>query len=124
MFNKEIFMKLVKDLSKTKIKSLNWTGGGEPTMNPHLKDAIIYLKKNSKIKLGMVTNGTMLQRFDLIDLICKSHTWIRISMDAGSADSYDKLRVTNKSNNFDVVLNNIKKLIEAKKKNSFQNFLA
>jgi radical SAM protein with 4Fe4S-binding SPASM domain len=116
MFKKEILMKLVKDLSTTNIKSLNWTGGGEPTMNPHLKDAILYLKNNSKIKLGMFTNGSMLERFNLINLICESHTWIRISLDAGTAQSYDKLRITNKSNNFEVVLKNIKKLVEVKKK--------
>lgn len=116
MLEKDVLMKLVKDLSKTNIKSLNWTGGGEPTMNPHLKDAINYLHNHSNIKLGMFTNGSMLERFDLFELICRSHTWIRISLDAGKASSYDKLRLTNKTNNFEVVLGNIKKLINIKNK--------
>lgn len=116
MLEKDVLMKLVKDLSRTNIKSLNWTGGGEPTMNPHLKDAINYLHNHSNIKLGMFTNGSMLERFDLFELICKSHTWIRISLDAGKASSYDRLRLTNKTNNFEVVLGNIKKLINIKNK--------
>ena len=40
MMNKRVLMKLVKDLSNTNIKSISWTGGGEPTMNPNLKQAI------------------------------------------------------------------------------------
>ena len=117
MMNKRVLMKLVKDLSNTNIKSISWTGGGEPTMNPNLKQAINYIKENSKIDMGMFTNGSMLERFDLFETVVNSLKWIRISMDAGKSQSYDNLRVTSKLNNFQVVLNNIKKLIEIKKKN-------
>ena len=117
MMERKFLMKLVKDLSKTKINSISFTGGGEPTLNPHLKEAIEYLKINSKIDLGMYTNGTNLERFDLFETIVSSLKWIRISIDAGSKKTYDNLRLTNKTNNFDVVINNIKKLIEVKKKN-------
>ena len=117
MMNKRVLMKLVKDLSNTNIKSISWTGGGEPTMNPNLKQAINYIKENSEIDMGMFTNGSMLERFDLFETVVNSLKWIRISMDAGKSQSYDNLRVTSKLNNFQVVLNNIKKLIEIKKKN-------
>jgi cyclic pyranopterin phosphate synthase len=115
MMNKQVLMNLVKDLSNTNIKSISWTGGGEPTMNPNLKEAINYIKENSEIDMGMFTNGSMLERFDLFNTVVNSLKWIRISMDAGKSQSYDKLRATNKSNNFQVILNNIKKLIEIKK---------
>ena len=36
-------------------------------MNPNLKDAIDYIKNNSKIEMGMFTNGSMLERFDLFE---------------------------------------------------------
>jgi cyclic pyranopterin phosphate synthase len=116
MMSREILMNLVQDLCKTNTNSINFTGGGEPTMNPHLKDAIKYLKKNSNIELGMFTNGTMFSRFDLFETIVNSLSWIRVSLDSGIRESYDNLRVTNSSNNFNVVINNIKKLIEYKKK--------
>ena len=116
MLSKETLMKLSRDVIKMKINSLTWTGGGEPTMNPHLKEVINYIKKNSKIEMGMFSNGTMLSKFDLFETIVKSLSWTRISIDAGAAFSYDKLRVTNQNNNFLVVIKNIKKLIETKKK--------
>ena len=115
MMDKKTLLNLVHDLSKTKIKSIAFTGGGEPTMNPSLKEAIVYLKKNSNIQLGMYSNGSMMERFDLFDTIAQSLEWIRVSIDAGKKKSYDDLRVTNSSNNFDVVLSNIKKLVERKK---------
>ena len=77
-------------------------------MNPYLKSAIKYLKENSNIDMGMFSNGSMFERFDLFETIVDSLSWIRISMDAGKAKSYDDLRVTSKGNNFEVVLNNIK----------------
>jgi len=116
ILDRKILLNLIKDLSKTKINSVTFTGGGEPTMNPALKEAIEYLRKNSKIKIGMFSNGTMLEKFDLFEAIVESLSWIRISMDAGVKSKYDKLRVTNKNNNFDVVIKNIKKLISVKKK--------
>ena len=116
MMHKDVLMNLVKDLSKTEVKSVSWTGGGEPTMNPHLKLAIKYLKENSNIDMGMFSNGSMFERFDLFETIVDSLSWIRISMDAGKAKNYDDLRKTSKGNNFEVVLNNIKKLIKIKKK--------
>jgi cyclic pyranopterin phosphate synthase len=116
MMNEKTLMNLVKDLSKTETKSISWTGGGEPTMNPKLKEAIEYLRDNSKIEMGMFSNGSMFSRFNLFETIVSSLTWIRISMDSGRKENYDKLRVTNLNNNFDVVMKNIKKLIEYKRK--------
>jgi cyclic pyranopterin phosphate synthase len=116
MMDEKDLMSLCSDVTKMKIDSLTWTGGGEPTMNPHLKKAMKYINSNSKIKMGMFSNGSMFSKFDMFDTIVDTLSWIRISMDAGSANSYDKLRVTNKSNNFEIVVKNIKKLIAIKKK--------
>jgi sulfatase maturation enzyme AslB (radical SAM superfamily) len=115
MLDKTTFEKLIKDLVKTKIKAINWTGGGEPTQNPFLGEAIKFINENSKIEMGMFTNGSLLERFNLFEVIVKSLKWIRISIDAGKADTYDNLRKTNKNNNFDQVMKNINKLIEYKK---------
>tara|TARA_Y100000817_G_scaffold313201_1_gene308764 strand:+ start:357 stop:1559 length:1203 start_codon:yes stop_codon:yes gene_type:complete len=116
MMEEKTLMSLCKDVTSMDINSLTWTGGGEPTMNPHLKKAMEYINKNSKIKMGMFSNGSMFSKFNMFDIIVNTLSWIRISIDAGAAHSYDKLRVTNKTNNFKVVINNIKKLIEIKKK--------
>ena len=111
-------MNLSKEIVKMDIQAINWTGGGEPTMNPHLKKAIKFIRENSKIKMGMFSNGTMLKKFDMFEELVKSLTWIRISLDAGNEESYNKLRVTNKNNDFKTVIENINQLIKVKKTNS------
>ena len=116
LMSRKTLLSLVEDLSKTKIKSIAFTGGGEPTINPSLSDAIKYLKKNSNIQLGMYSNGSLLKRFNLFETIVNSLEWIRISVDAGKKKTYDNLRVTKLTNNFDTTLNNIKKLVKFKKK--------
>jgi|TARA_B100000768_G_C11266427_1_gene371302 GTP 3',8-cyclase len=116
IMKEEVLMNLSKELVNMDIQAINWTGGGEPTMNPCLKNIIKYIRENSKIKMGMFSNGSMLKKFDMFDEITKSLTWIRISIDAGNAESYNKLRVTNKNNDFKTVIENIKELIKYKKK--------
>ena len=116
MLDKKIFKNLIEDLVKTEIKAINWTGGGEPTQNPFLGEAINYIKENSKIEMGMFTNGTLIDRFNLFETFVNCLKWVRISMDAGIPSTYNDLRKTNKNNNFDKVIQNIKTLIDIKKK--------
>ncbi len=116
MLDKKIFTNLIEDLVKMNIEAVSWTGGGEPTMNPFLGEAINFIGNNSKIKQGMFSNGSMLERFNLFETITKNLEWIRISIDAGKKDTYDDFRKTNKTNNFDTVIKNIKELVKIKKK--------
>ena len=116
MLKKDIFFKLAEELVEMNIEAINWTGGGEPTLNPALSKIINYIKENSNTRMGMFTNGTLLTRFNLFETLCNCLQWVRISMDAGKAETYDKLRVTNKSTNFKAVYKNILTLIETKKK--------
>jgi cyclic pyranopterin phosphate synthase len=115
MLSEPVFQNLIEDLTKTNIKAINWTGGGEPTQNPYLGRAISFIKKNSKIEMGMYSNGSLIERFDLFEIFVKSLEWIRISIDAGLPNTYNDLRKTNKNNDFKTVMKNIKKLIEFKK---------
>ena len=77
MLDKEVFQKLAEDLVKMQINAINWTGGGEPTMNPHLKSIINFIGKNSEIKMGMFSNGSMLEKFDLYETIIENLQWIK-----------------------------------------------
>ena len=116
MLKKDVFKDLLDDLISLKIDAINWTGGGEPTMNPALGEMIKYINKNSDIKMGMFSNGTMFKRFDLFETIVNSCSWVRVSIDAGREDTYDNLRITNNKTNFKTVIENIITLIETKKR--------
>lgn len=68
------------DLARLGLKSVEFTGGGEPTMYPCLNN-LIELADGLKLRIGLITNGLLLtkkvnQRYlDMLD-------WVRISMNS------------------------------------------
>ena len=59
------------------IKSVEITGGGEPTIHPDLEE-IIYFAKQLKLDVGLITNGLHLNAIE--DEALKLLTWLRISL--------------------------------------------
>lgn len=109
---KDILMNVCKSMINMKVKAINWTGGGEPTVNPHLKDAIRYIKDNSDIQMGMFTNGTLLDKHDLFETLVDCMTWVRISVDAGTENTYNTVRRTKANQNWQKMVSNVETLIE------------
>lgn len=109
---KDLMLSVCKDLIDMGVKAINWTGGGEPTLNPHLKHAIKYIGENSDIKMGMFTNGTLLDKFDLFDTIVDNFTWLRFSVDAGTPKTFNWIRRPGKGQDWNKMYSNLQKLIE------------
>jgi len=83
-------------------------GGGEPLLNPGIKNFLIRLNKNN-IQAGIITNGSLLND-ELIETIAKTCRWVGISMDCGTCKTYLKVKNIKNINLFNTVCNNIKKL--------------
>lgn len=109
---REMMLSLCKDLIDMDVRAINWTGGGEPTLNRHTKEAIEYVGQNSKIKMGMFTNGTLIDRWDMFDTLVDNLTWIRISIDAGGREEYNSIRRAKENDDWDKMNANLRKLIE------------
>jgi MoaA/NifB/PqqE/SkfB family radical SAM enzyme len=60
------------------IKSMEFTGGGDPTVWEHLADTIHYAKDEKNIDVAMITNGLLLDKIEEDAL--KKLTWMRISL--------------------------------------------
>lgn len=117
-YNKEIMqedtlLQLCVDLCDMGVKAVNWTGGGEPTVNPSLHKAISALK--GKIKMGMFTNGILLDRNNLMSEVVDSLTWVRISVDAGNKETYESIRRTRPNQGWDKMVSNLTALLQEKK---------
>ena len=107
---KEMLMNLCRDFVKMGVRSINWTGGGEPTLNKHLKDAIKYCGSHG-IKMGIFTNGTLLDKWDLFETMVDNMTWVRFSIDAGIKQTYNDIRVARKNQDWDKMISNLSRLI-------------
>jgi radical SAM protein with 4Fe4S-binding SPASM domain len=87
-------------------KSIDWTGGGEPTAYPHFKRAVCKAAE-AGLRQGLMTNG--LFKPELITTLINNFTWIRISLDSSNAEKYGKMKGVNEKA-VGLVMNNIREL--------------
>lgn len=99
-----IYKNLLSELKMFQVKSITFTGGGEPLMNPRFNE-MVALALELKFEVGLITNGVLLSVVDNIDRF----TFIRVSLDAGTPETYHKIK---KVNNFDLVIDNVESAIE------------
>jgi MoaA/NifB/PqqE/SkfB family radical SAM enzyme len=85
----DIYTKLLRQLRVMKVRSITFTGGGEPLMNPHAPE-MISMALDSGFQVGLITNGlflhTVKRKQDL--------KFIRVSINAGTAHDYEKVTNT------------------------------
>jgi len=108
----DMMMTLCQDLIDMDVRAINWTGGGEPTLNRHTKEAIKLVGDNSEIKMGMFTNGTLFDRWDMFDVLVDYMTWVRISVDAGGREAYNSIRRAKDNDDWDKMVSNLDTLIK------------
>ena len=116
IMTKNVLMDVCSDLMDMKVRAINWTGGGEPTINPALKDAIQHIGENSDIKMGIFTNGTLLDKWDLYDTFVDHMTWVRFSIDAGTEETYNSVRRAKDGQDWNKMLSNLTRLLDTNKK--------
>lgn len=71
-------------------KAISITGGGEPSLNPHLLHSIQYARKR-KLSIGLITNGVNITCDNLLE-IEQSVKFIRLSIDSSNMETYCRLR--------------------------------
>ena len=72
------------------VKAIQFTGGGEPLLHPDC-DPLFRAALDRGLQIALVTNGTLLQD-DTARLLGERATWIRVSLDAGRAETYAAIR--------------------------------
>ncbi len=84
--------------------------GGEPTINPYLKDVIETFK--GKCSINIDTNGTLEQLGDMAKLLKEANVLVRITIDSVNSEILEKVRPSKnkKMNQLKLIKNNIKKL--------------
>ena len=89
-------------------------GGGEPLMNPYLITLLERMYRNKK-ECGVITNGTLLND-EIIKVLAKTCRWVGVSMDAGTPETWAKMKGVPNDKVFNKVIENIKKLTAEVKK--------
>ncbi|MCC6280914.1 MAG: radical SAM protein [Saprospiraceae bacterium] len=94
------------------VESILFIGGGEPLGHSKTVDAIEYAN-GLGISVGLVTNGALMRTRD-VGIIKKNATYVRFSIDSGTADTH---KVMHQSNDFNRVISNLK-LVASKPRKS------
>lgn len=107
-----VMEKVLRDCALMGTRGIEITGGGEPTLYPQIVNT---LRRCDELGLqtALITNGLMLHRQDLKFWATKC-AWVRVSLDASTADTYDRVRPPQGSGgtttNFDRILVNLAQL--------------
>lgn len=112
-FSNDRLLSLGVELKDAGVKALILIGGGEPLMHPVIGEFMRYLGEHD-VHLGITTNGTLIDRY--LDIIAEFSKWTRISMDAATEETFNRLRPPrNGEFKFRHVLDNMMKLAKVKK---------
>jgi cyclic pyranopterin phosphate synthase len=107
------YTELVNEWSVLGVKSLFLAGDGEPLLHKNISEMIEHTKK-SGIDVAMNTNGVLIDE-KRASVIVENLSWIRVSLNAGTPETYAKIHQTQKSD-FDLVLKNLSLLVQEKKR--------
>lgn len=76
---------IIDQLADAGVRSISWTGGGEPTLHPDFDEIIQYA--GQRIEQGLYTNGAHIDS-KRADVLKKNMEWVYVSLDAASQEQY------------------------------------
>jgi MoaA/NifB/PqqE/SkfB family radical SAM enzyme len=100
-----LFYKAIWDFKRTGVRSVTFTGGGEPLLNPDILQ-MIATANDLEMKIGLVTNGI---RLDGVLFLAHKLEYVRISLDAACNETYERTKHTS---HFYNILDQIKRLVD------------
>jgi GTP 3',8-cyclase len=95
---------IVDELAGAGVKSVVFSGIGEPLLNPETLPAIDRAKQHG-LDVGMSTNGALLKAGD-VEVLSRSLCWIRFSVNGGTPENYAAIHRT-RPEDYRIVLDNI-----------------
>lgn len=109
----KIFKKRLKEMARCGVKSVMYAGEGEPLLHKDISELIVHTKKTG-IDVAVTTNGVLFTR-ELAGSCLGSLSWIRISLDAGTASTYARIHRCSKAH-FNQVIKNLTDAVKLREK--------
>lgn len=109
----QVLRKNVRQAARCGVKSIMYAGEGEPLLHPNIANIVRETKK-AGIDVSMTTNGVLLKK-EISEKILKDLSWLRVSLNAGTALTYERVHRSRKED-FGRVLGNLKEAVRIKKR--------
>lgn len=111
------YHRIIEEAVEIGVKSLKLNYINEPMLRKDLEECIKYARDKGILNVYMVTNGTCLNAKRRESLLASGITKLFISLDAVTAETYDKQRL---SGNFERVVENVEKFLELRNEHKLQ----
>ena len=120
-FDRKRLVNLAHEFVEAGVNAVVLIGGGEPMAHPEFGN-IVDIFYDNDIHVGVTSNGMMINKY--LDQLKNKTKWVRISVDAGSEEVFQKYRphVSGKSQ-FNRVIDGMKKISEDRKGKLGYSFL-
>lgn len=105
----------LSEMAELGVRSVMFAGEGEPLLHKNIDDIIEHCASVG-IDSSVTTNFVMLNEKN-VHKIFKNASWVKISINAGTRESYSLIHRT-KAEDFDKVLENMKLAVKTKKENN------
>jgi radical SAM protein with 4Fe4S-binding SPASM domain len=112
----EVFKNTIEEMAGGGVKSMMYAGEGEPLLHKDIEELIGYTK-GFGIDVAVTTNGVLInQRIGRESL--KALSWIRVSLNAATRETYAHIHGTH-ADDFDKVLHNLEQVVSLKKRHHY-----
>ena len=111
-----VLKKRISEMAKAGVKSIMFAGEGEPLLHKDMADIAVFTKK-SGIDVAFTSNGTVLNE-KFCEIALGSVDWIKISVNAGTPDTYSFVHRASKKH-FQTVWNNIERAATLRNDNNY-----
>ncbi len=106
----EVIQQRLGEMGDLGIKSVMFAGEGEPLLHKNI-DQLVLAATQSGVDVSFTTNGTVMR--DSFYEVLPSITWIKVSLNAGTSETYSQIHRTQESD-FNLVIENLKRAVEVR----------
>ena len=112
--------RLLREFQAAGVQGIIFIGGGEPLAHSSMPEPIVEANRLG-MAVGLTTNGSLIGRH--LDALAENVAWTRVSMDAGTPETYRRFRPSKIKDAFERVVQNMRDLAAVKKGQLGYSFL-